>query len=154
MICKLTNKYPNYRNSVEVILMYENKILVTKRSNKAKVAAGVWNVPAGKVKYEETPINALYREAKEEINLDVCLIQEISVRTLKGFDGDGEPYYRCVFTYLVEPKNNDLSGFKLNNEHSDFAWITKKEVNAKKYESLDNKLKNVLLSAFNQECCG
>ena len=39
---------------------------------------------AGKVKYEEIPVQGLYREAKEEINLDVELLEELSVRNLKS----------------------------------------------------------------------
>jgi len=58
--------YPNYRISVEIILLHEGKVLLTKRAEHCKVAPNVWNVPAGKVKYEEIPVQGLYREAKYE----------------------------------------------------------------------------------------
>jgi 8-oxo-dGTP diphosphatase len=57
--------HPNYRVSVEIILKKNDKILLTKRSEKVSVAPGVWNVPAGKVKFHEIPIEAAFREVKE-----------------------------------------------------------------------------------------
>ncbi|HEY8390519.1 MAG TPA: NUDIX domain-containing protein, partial [Clostridia bacterium] len=48
--------YPNYRISVEIILLHEGKVLLTKRAPHCKVAPNVWNVPAGKIKYDEIPI--------------------------------------------------------------------------------------------------
>ncbi|MDI3310895.1 MAG: NUDIX hydrolase [Thermoanaerobacterium sp.] len=89
--------YPNYRISVEIILLHERKVLLTKRAGHCKVAPNVWNVPAGKVKYDEIPTQGLYREAKEEINLDVELLEELSVRNIKSKSGD-EDIYCVVFT--------------------------------------------------------
>ncbi|AEF16456.1 NUDIX hydrolase [Thermoanaerobacterium xylanolyticum LX-11] len=127
--------YPNYRISVEIILLHEGKVLLTKRAGHCRVAPNVWNVPAGKVKYDEIPTQGLYREAKEEINLDIELLEELSVRNLKSKSGD-EDIYRVVFTYLVKPKNDDISSLKLNDEHSELAWITKEELNNPRYETL------------------
>lgn len=136
--------YPNYRNTVELIITYEDKILITKRSEAALIAPGVWNVPAGKVKYEETPVEALYREAKEETNLQVELIKELGVRTLQGESIDGEKYYRCIFTYLVQPKNDNLSTFMINEEHSAFAWVTVGQLEDEAYQSFNKDLKQLL----------
>ena len=66
------------------------------------VAPGVWNVPAGKVKFDEVPIKAVIRECKEEIGLDVKVIKEIGCRAFRT-SSSGEDAYRLVFTYLVEP---------------------------------------------------
>ncbi|TYP47669.1 NUDIX domain-containing protein [Thermosediminibacter litoriperuensis] len=137
--------YPNYRISVEIILLHEGKVLLTKRAEHCKVAPNVWNVPAGKIKYDEIPVQGLYREAKEEINLDVELLEELSVRNLKSKSGD-EDIYRVVFTYLVKPKNDDISSLKLNDEHSELAWITKEDLNNPRYETLHNDIRNILLT--------
>ena len=48
--------HPNNRVSVEIILKKNAKNLLAKRSEKATVAPGVWNVPAGKVKFHEIPL--------------------------------------------------------------------------------------------------
>lgn len=136
--------YPNFRNTVEVVILHDSKILIAKRSEDAVVAPGVWNVPAGKVKYEETPLEALYREAKEETNLEVELIKELGVRAFKGKSVEGE-YYRCVFTYLVKPKNGELSSLIIDEEHSEHAWVDKTQLQDEKYNSFDDKLKQLLM---------
>ncbi|MFO7153042.1 MAG: NUDIX hydrolase [Bacillota bacterium] len=137
--------YPNYRIAVEIILMHEGKVLLTKRAPHCKVAPNVWNVPAGKVKYDEIPIEGMYREAKEEINLDVELVEELSVRNLKSKSGD-EDIYRVVFTYLVKPKGGDISPLKLNDEHTELAWVTKEDLEDPKYAMLHEDIRKILLT--------
>ncbi|WP_255573459.1 NUDIX domain-containing protein [Anoxybacillus sp. ST4] len=142
--------YPNYRISVEVIVWHDEKVLLTKRAEHCKVAPNVWNVPAGKIRYEEVPLQGLFREAKEEINLDVELLEELSVRNLKSKSGD-EDIYRVVFTYLVKPKNDDISSLTLNDEHSEFAWVAKEDLNDPKYETLHDDIRYILLEkVFNE----
>ncbi|AST58079.1 NTP pyrophosphohydrolase [Thermoanaerobacterium thermosaccharolyticum] len=51
-----------------------------------------------------------------------------------------------MFTYLVKPKNDDISSLKLNDEHSELAWITKEELNNPKYETLHTDIRNILLT--------
>ncbi|WAA09864.1 NUDIX domain-containing protein [Fervidibacillus albus] len=138
------SNYPNYRNTVEIIIQNEGKVLLTKRSEDSVVAPGVWNVPAGKVKYEEIPVEALYREAKEETNLEVELVKELSVRNFTGETATGEKYYRVVFTYLVKPKNDDVSALHIDEEHSDYAWVDKEELQSEKYDSLLEELKTII----------
>ena len=120
--------YPNYRNSVEIIIAHKRKVLLVKRSEESVVAPGVWNVPAGKVKYEEIPIEALYREAKEETSLDVEMVKELFVRNLTSETSTGEKYYRVIFTYLVKPKNDDISTLEIDEEHSEYVWVDQGEL--------------------------
>lgn len=87
----------------------------------------------------------MYREAREEINLDVELLEELSVRNIKSKSGD-EDIYRVVFTYLVKPKNDDISSLKLNDEHSEYAWITKEDLDNPKYETLHDDIRKILLT--------
>ncbi|GAA5417569.1 metallothiol transferase FosB [Paraliobacillus ryukyuensis] len=137
--------YPNYRNSVELILIHKGKVLLTKRSEQAIVAPGVWNVPAGKVKYDEIPTEAVYREAKEETNLDVEIIEELAVRNLTSTTATGEPIYRVLFTYLVKAKHDDLSSFQLNEEHTTYAWVGAEELESETYATLQTSLKEILV---------
>ena len=137
------SEYPNYRISVEVVLKHGDKVLVTKRSEESVVAPGVWNVPAGKVKYEETPLEGLYREAKEETGLDVKMIRELNVRTFQGHTAKGD-IYRVVFTYLVEAENDDLSNFAINEEHSACAWVNKQDLSDEKYTSLSDEVREMI----------
>lgn len=143
------SNYPNYRVSVEIVLIHNNKVLLTKRSSKAKVAPNVWNVPAGKVKYLETPIEALYRESKEEINLNVRFIKELGVRAFKS-DNEEEVIYRLVYTYLVDVEDKELLNLKLNDEHTEYRWVSGDDIKNKMFDTLDASLKNIILFSLNK----
>jgi len=53
---------------VHLLLMKDNKVLLSKRSNKG-YADGVWSLPAGKIDGQETLVDALCRETFEEIRV-------------------------------------------------------------------------------------
>jgi len=145
------NKHPNYRVSVEIILMHEDKILLTKRSTEAIVAPGVWNVPAGKVKFNEIPAEAAIREVKEETNMDLEGLKEIHVRTFEGQTAS-EPIYRLIYTYVVKVSEHQLKNFQLNDEHSESRWVTRKELHSKDFDSLLPAFRSILLEKAWKGC--
>ena len=145
------NKHPNYRVSVEIILMHEDKLLLTKRSTEAVVAPGVWNVPAGKVKFNEIPAEAAIREVKEETNMDLEGLKEIHVRTFEGQTAS-EPIYRLIYTYVVNVSNQQLKNFQLNDEHSESRWITREELHASDFDSLLPAFRSILLEKAWKGC--
>lgn len=136
--------YPNYRVAVEALIVNNDKVLLTKRVEAAKVAPGAWNVPAGKVKYTETTNEAVVRECLEETNLKVKVIDLLQERAFETKSGD-EKAYRLVFTFLVKPIN-EITDFKLNDEHSEFEWINPNEVMKTKYDSVMSQLRECILN--------
>jgi A/G-specific adenine glycosylase len=66
---KVRKKTPIYDVAVSVI-EYKNKILITKRLNK-NFLPGLWEFPGGKIEKNETAIQTIVREVKEETNLTV-----------------------------------------------------------------------------------
>ena len=52
------------------IIDANDQILIAKRPNK-KHLSGFWEFPGGKVEKGESPENALVREVKEELNIDI-----------------------------------------------------------------------------------
>lgn len=135
--------HPNYRVSVEIILKHHHKVLLTKRSEWANVAPGVWNVPAGKVKFHEIPIEAALREVQEETNMAVPDLTEIHVRTFEGHTAS-EPIYRLIYTYVADVTEAQLAYFQLNDEHSEYVWISKEEINGTRFDSLLPAFRDIL----------
>lgn len=64
---RIYSKVP--RLTVEVILLKENSVLLTKRA--MEPAKGLWHIPGGSVFFDEDPRDAVKRVAKQELNLDV-----------------------------------------------------------------------------------
>ncbi len=52
------------------IILKDDKVLIAKRPDD-KHMGGLWEFPGGKIESNETPLEGLIRELKEEINIDV-----------------------------------------------------------------------------------
>jgi 8-oxo-dGTP pyrophosphatase MutT (NUDIX family) len=131
--------YPDYRIAVEAIIVHDRKVLLTKRADD-----GSWYVPAGKARYEETPKEAIFRETREETNLEAESVEELHVRAFKGTKASGEFFYRVMYTYLVRPRNGDIGGFRLNDEHSDYAWVDAQGIRDLRYDSLQPDVRRII----------
>lgn len=132
------NQYPDYRIAVEAVILHDGKALLTRRADN-----GAWYVPAGKAKYEETPREAIIRETREETNLEADSIAELHVRAFRGRRASGD-FYRVMFTYLVRPRNDDISGFRLNGEHTEHAWVDEHEIGDPRYDSLQPEVRRII----------
>jgi 8-oxo-dGTP diphosphatase len=96
------------------------KILINERPM-GKDYAGYWEFPGGKVDEGETPEEAIIRELKEEINIDVtgsCLAP-LSF-TEKQYDN----YYVVVLLYVCRR----WDGHIMPMEEQELAWVNPKEI--------------------------
>ena len=66
---KVSKKISIYDIAVSVI-EYQNKVLIMKRQN-TKFLSGLWEFPGGKIEKNETAIQSIIREVKEETNLSI-----------------------------------------------------------------------------------
>jgi 8-oxo-dGTP diphosphatase len=96
------------------------KVLINERPV-GKDYAGYWEFPGGKVDEGETPEEAIIRELKEEINIDVtgsCLAP-LSF-TEKQYDN----YYVVVLLYVCRRWNGHI----MPMEEQELAWVSPKEI--------------------------
>ncbi len=100
------------------IILKENKILVTQRSEKMKLPLK-WEFPGGKIEKNETEENCLLREIKEELNLEIEIIEKLES---KSFD------YETFSINLIPFVAKYLKGEIVLSEHKDFKWLTKEEL--------------------------
>jgi len=108
------------RGTVAAIIIKGNKILLTKRS-KFIPEGGKWCLAGGKIDTGETALNALIREIKEEIGLQVI------AHKFLFYQDENLPQYgvtNIVLTYLVKTKGIE----KKNLEVKEIKWFSRKEI--------------------------
>ena len=103
--------------SIALINNYD-QVLIAKRPNN-KHLAGFWEFPGGKVEKDETPENALIREVKEELNVN---INNKCIAPLSFSEFDYKNFHLLLLLYICrrwegEPKsmeNNELKWVEPN----------------------------------------
>ena len=132
---------------VHGLMKVNDKYLVIKRTaikrGKPNSYPLYWDIPGGMVEECELPTDALIRESKEEVNLDII------VKNIIHEDSNLDTEKNIVFTrlvYLCEVLNNDISNIKLQlDEHNEFKLITSLD------EMSDEKVVDYLIQIFEKE---
>ncbi len=106
-------------NVVAAVIKDENeKILITQRNLK-KAQGGLWEFPGGKIEPNETRENAIVREIKEELDIDIEVKAYLSEKVFNYPEKD---------INLIALECKKISGEIKLLEHEDYKWILKKEL--------------------------
>ncbi len=110
-----------------VIVNEQKEILVCQRG-KERVLAGKWEFPGGKMEGDETSEIALKRELREELGIEIKILQ--SLTTVRWNYGQGEiilhPFLCCI-------TGGDLQA----NEHQAMVWSAAHELHQREWASAD-----------------
>ena len=115
----LTTDHKKLQLVVSIALIdNQDQILISKRPPK-KHLSGFWEFPGGKVEKNETPENAIIREVKEELNVD---INNKCIAPLSFSEFDYEEFQLLLLLYVCrrwegEPKSmekNEIKWVKAN----------------------------------------
>ena len=119
-------------NVVVAIIKKNNYYLIAKR-NKNKHFGLKWEFPGGKVEINETYSEALSREIKEELDISIKINEKIAEEKYRDEKIDIIlHYYLCSY----------LGGNIKLNEHEDFAWVEKKDLD--KYDFVEGD-RNIII---------
>ena len=119
-------------NVVVAIIKKNNYYLIAKR-NKNKHFGLKWEFPGGKVEINETYSEALSREIKEELDISIKINEKIAEEKYRDEKIDIIlHYYLCSY----------LGGIIKLNEHEDFAWVEKKDLD--KYDFVEGD-RNIII---------
>ena len=144
----MSEQKPEFRIAAEIVIKHGDKVLVMKRAKDSDVAPDKWCVPAGKVRFDELPEDGAVRECKEETGIDAKVVKELDRRAVTIQKG-GQDAYRLIFTYLMEATSPDpINNVIMNDEHSDYIWVTADELRDSKYNLLDATKNPILQGAF------
>ncbi|NLJ91350.1 MAG: 8-oxo-dGTP diphosphatase MutT [Clostridiales bacterium] len=102
---------------VAAIIIDNNKILATKRGYGE--FSGGWEFPGGKIEKGETKEEALKREIREELSIDIN-INNFFYRV----EYDYQTFHLTMDCYICSIRSGDLT----LNEHSDYKWLAKHEL--------------------------
>ena len=103
---------------VAAIIKNEDKILATKRGYGEFI--NMWEFPGGKIESGETKKQALVREIKEELNIEI---------NVDKFALDIEDQYPNFYLFMSCFMCSIREGSIELLEHNDGKWITKEELN-------------------------
>lgn len=145
---KKKEKIRVFRIVVAAVIIKEKTVLLLQRRTDAESYPGVWEFPSGKREFNETSVEALIREAKEEIGCSIVVKRPIS-----------------VFEYIVETPTeirnttqinflaqlaNPNEPIKINpREHQAAHWFTKEELLSLK--EISKEVRNCALLALELE---
>ena len=107
--------------ATKALIVKGKKILIIKRSSKEDVYADEWDLPGGKMKLGEHPIDSIKREVFKETKLKIEIIRPLDVWT---FFKDGKTQVIGI-TFLAKPITSKIS---LGKEHTNYKWILPKDI--------------------------
>lgn len=119
------------------IIFKEGKILVAQRSASMKQALK-WEFPGGKIETHETAEQCLLREIKEELNIEIEIIQQL----------DPHVYDYGSFSIQLMPFIcKYLFGDVVLAEHIDYQWLLKEQLPALDWAPADVAVVEAIMKA-------
>ena len=118
-----------------VIQNEEGKILIAQRNLK-KSQGGLWEFPGGKIEPNETKEEAIIREIKEEMDIDIETKKFIDQKIFNYPDKD---------INLIAIECKQIKGDIKLNEHEDFKWVNKNELKNFNFAPADKFIINTIL---------
>lgn len=103
---------------VAAIIQKENKILATKRGYGEFI--NMWEFPGGKIESGETKEQALVREIKKELNIEIS-VDKFAIDIEYQYPN----FYLFMSCFMCSIKEGSIELL----EHNDGKWITKEELN-------------------------
>ncbi len=113
----MSSREPTARYALNLLLDQDYRLLLLRRSEAAKLGAGQWGLPAGKIEPGETPEAAAEREMDEEIGPK----HEVELTRYVGPIRDS--FYGGQFEIHLFQRSWTGGSVELNHEHTAFAWV-------------------------------
>ena len=110
-----------------VIRNEEGKILITQRNLK-KAQGGLWEFPGGKIEPNETREDAIVREIREELEIDIEVEKYLAEKVFNYPEKD---------INLIALECRKVNGEIKLLEHEDYKWVTNKELENFKFAPAD-----------------
>ena len=132
--------------TVRGICEVNDKILLLKVRSKSSHDAGMWEIPGGKVKKCEFFDDALRREYLEETGLEIMI--ESLYNTIQNNYTACKTNEKVKSIQLIMKVTADSDEVTISEEHDEYGWFTKQEVD----ELIEKELlTKAAMNAFKKE---
>lgn len=123
---------------VAAIIKKEDKIFITRRSYGE--FQDMWEFPGGKIEVGETKEEALIREIKEELELDINNLEYLTT-----VEYDYTSFHLTMHCFICE-----ICGGSLNlNAHNDAKWVSLDELESQDWVPADVEVVEKILRVIN-----
>ncbi len=117
------------------LLFDEDKFLIGQRLDDNPSFGGYWELPGGKIDEGETSYDAILREWKEELDIDVEAYYELPNRDIEGVD---------VYPFLLRFK----SGKPKLNAHKSVKFVDMSEIKSYKLTPISTKIVYIIKGSY------
>jgi len=108
----------------------QNKFLIVKRAADETFLPNMWELPGGKVEPEENPNISVLREIQEECGLKIAVINPGVINSYVSKERNTH-YVEIFYLCTIMNKTDEV---KLSEEHSEYQWISKGDLENFKFE--------------------
>jgi len=116
---------PKVIASVKALLQHNGRFLVMKEELHK---GDIWDLPGGKIQYGESPKEALHREVKEELDIEIEIVKSVGVWF---FYSQNSKHQVICHTFLCKPLGNftiDTSKNPADEHFAELKWLTAQEI--------------------------
>jgi 8-oxo-dGTP diphosphatase len=117
------------------MLIDEDKFLIGRRKPDNKNYPDMWELPGGKIEEGESPWEAINREWKEELDINIRVLHQIPER---------EMLETMVYPFIIRYE----SGKAKKNEHSDIKFIKLSEINDYLFTPISKKIIHIVKGSY------
>jgi mutator protein MutT len=105
------------------IILEGDRVLLVRRGNEP--LKGSWSIPGGKLHLGEKLVDAVRREIREEVNLEVRVLDIVEVFERIMPDTNGRIAYHYVLVdYLCEPLSGEM---RAGDDAAEAEWVARRQ---------------------------
>jgi len=119
----------HFQPVILAVIEQDNKYLFTKRIDTFKEHHGKWQLPGGGLEFTETPEEALHREVREELGVQVT-----DVKLIPYIDTKVRDMWQGIFISYHCRLKDPHAEIVLNEEASEHRWFTREELDHSQFQ--------------------
>ncbi len=112
---------------------------------------GKWDLPKGKIEYDESPKQAALREVREECGIEnLEIVRPISV-TFHTYPHNGKQILKKTHWYLMEGNSSDVLKAQSEEDIELVEWMSENKIYQKVFANTYFSIQNLLKGYFSQK---